>query len=146
MMIAGFDRAGGPIPMTPERFASVTDTWVVSTQTPFGVADLLNVTKSLYCHGFFVYEFVTVAVQHSFIALEASLAHRLDRPKDSMGDLINRASREGLVDEAAFEALNQGARRLRNGFGHARQQQVWTPGMAVPVIGSVFATVATLWP
>lgn len=146
MMIAGFDRAGGPIPMTPERFASVTDTWVVSTQMPSGVADLLNVTRSLYCHGFFVYEFLTVAVHHSFIALEAALAHRLNRPKDSLADLIRRANRDGLVDEAAFEALDQGARRLRNGFSHARQQEVWTPGMVVPVIGNVFATVAMLWP
>jgi hypothetical protein len=146
MMVAGFDTAGGPIPMTPERFASVTDTWVVSRQTPSGVSDQLDVTRSLYCHGFFVYEFITVAVQQSFIALEAALAHRLDRPQDSLGDLIARANRHRLVDDAGFKSLDKGARRLRNGFSHARQQEVWTPGMAAPVIGSVFTTVATLWP
>lgn len=146
VMIAGFDSVGHPIPMTPARFTSAADRWIVTTQTPMEVADLLSVTRSLYGHGFFVYEFVTVAVQHAFIALEAALAHRLDRPKDTLSDLIRRAHRQGLVGEAEFEALDLGARRLRNGFSHARQQQIWTPGMAVPVIGNVFATIATLWP
>lgn len=146
MMTAGLDSTGQPIPMTPERFATAASPWVVGEQTPSEVAGMLNVVRSLYCHGFFVYEFVTVAVQQAFTALEAALAHRLGRANDTLGDLIKRARREGLVDGAAFEALDQGARRLRNGFSHAREQQVWTPGMAVPVIGSVFATVATLWP
>lgn len=145
-MIAGFDASDGPMPMTPELFASVVDTWVVSTRTPSEISDLLNVTRNLYCHGFFVYEFVTVAAQHSFIALEAALAHRLDRPQDSLADLIKRAKRHRLGDEATFEALDEGARRLRNGFSHARQQEVWTPGMAAPVIESVFTFVAAMWP
>ncbi len=145
-MIAGFESAGQPISMTPERFASLTDTWVVTSQTPTEVAGLLSVTRSLYCHGFYVYEFATVAVQQAFIALEAALAHRLSRPKDALGDLIIRAHRQGLLDATAFESLDEGARRLRNGFSHARVQQVWTLGMAAPVIARVFATVATLWP
>jgi hypothetical protein len=132
--------------MTPERFASTTSAWVVTEKTPTEIAEMLEVARSLYCHGFFVYEFIVVAVQQAFVALEAALAHRLDRPKDSLGDLIGRARRTGLIDEAAFERLDQGARRLRNGFSHAREQQAWTPGMAVPVIGSTFAIVAALWP
>lgn len=145
MMSAGLDSTGQPVPMTPERFATATETWEVTEQTPPEVAGMLNVVRSLYCHGFFVYEFVTVAVQQAFTALEAALAHRLGRTDDSHGDLIKRARREGLIDDVAFEALDQGARRLRNGFSHARLQEVWTPGMAVPVIGSVFATIAALW-
>lgn len=131
--------------MTPERFAAPADRWVVTAQTPKDVAELLDVSRSLYCHGVFVYEFVTVAVQHALIALEAALAHRLDRPDDTLGALIKRAHEQGLLTDADFEALHTAARPLRNGFGHARHQQVWTVGMAAPVIDRIFATVSALW-
>lgn len=135
-----------PVPMTPDVFGAPAERWVVTEQTPVGVADMLEVARSLYRHGFFVYEFVTVAVQHALVALEAALAHRLGRPNDSLGTLIKRAEVQGFIDQDEATLLSQGARRLRNGFGHAREQQVWTPGMAVPVVESVFGTVGALWP
>lgn len=145
LMIAGFEN-GQPIPMTPDRFGAVADTWEITPDTPEEITNLLRVVKALYRHGFFVYEFVTVAVQHSFTALEAALAIRLDRPNDSLGALIKRAHQTAVLTDADHEVLYEAARPLRNGFGHARNQQVWTLGMAVPVIERVFTTVASLWP
>ena len=145
-MIGGFSLSGEPQPMTPDRFAAVTEQWVVTAGTPSEVANILNVARSLYCHGFFVYEFVTVAVQHSFVALEAALAHRLGRPDDDLGVLIKRAHRERLLRDDDFALLYEAARPLRNGFSHARDQEVWTPGMAAPVISRIFATITSLWP
>lgn len=146
MMVGRIADDGQVLMMTPDLFRAPTVNWTVNPETPRDVAELLAVVKSLYCHGAFVYEFVAIAVQQALIALEAALAHRLDRPKDSLGDLIDRAHKQGLIDDGQHYVLHEGARHLRNGFGHARTQERWTVGMAAPVIERIHAVIASLWP
>lgn len=145
MTIAGVARDGTALGMTPERFAAPTESWQTTDATPPGVADLLELSRRLYSHGCFVYDFVTVAAHYSLIALEAALSLRLNR-SDSFAKLIKRAHAEGVIGYDETERLDKAARHLRNDFSHAKQQAIWTPAMASGVIASVHSSIANLFP
>ncbi|HWU31707.1 MAG TPA: hypothetical protein VN108_02470 [Marmoricola sp.] len=132
--------------MTPKIWASVTDSWYVTKTTPVDVADMLNTVRLLYVHGVYVYEFATLAIQQALVTLEAAFAHRLNRPDDTFGALIQQARKQGLIDSGEYDDLYRAARRLRNGFGHSRAQTLMSPGMVVPMIRRVYKTIAHLWP
>lgn len=145
MSIGGITPDGTVLAMTPDRFAVPTATWQTTSATPPGVAELLLLSRRLYSHGCFVYDFVTVAAHYALIALEAALSERLNRT-DSFAKLIERAQRDAVIDAEEAEMLDKAARHLRNDFAHAKRQAVWTPAMASSVIGSIHVSVAQLFP
>lgn len=113
----------------------LADEWRTSPAVPGGVASLLETSRALFTHSWFVYEFMAVAVAWSLMAVEAALREALAPVPDRMNlkDLIERAEREGRIPRAWAGRLDA-CRQLRNGFAHPQTQTVFTVGMAAPVL------------
>jgi hypothetical protein len=87
---------------------------------------------------------MVVAGMWSLLAVEAALRVRLDS-EQQLVKLIGRAQLEGLITDKSATQL-QAARHFRNDLAHARQQDVWTVGMAAPVLATAHEVVAVLYP
>lgn len=145
--IASFADDGQRVPMTPEAFAMPVQGLPTTRATPEGVADLLRLSRRLYVHGFFVYDFVTVGVHYSLMALEAALSHRVRaRPKETFQQLIDKALLEHVLDAPDHELVQAAARRLRNSLSHPTMQNIWSPAMAAPAIAQAHRIVAIVFP
>jgi hypothetical protein len=141
--IGGFDDAGQPLPITAFSLQQVTAKWPTSRSTPTGIADLLDVSRKLFAHGFFVYEFISVGVHWSLLAVEAALKARLESG-ESFHNLINRAQREALLDDDAADRLHAG-RKIRNDLSHPDGQKAWNIGVAASMIQASHKVVAELF-
>lgn len=148
MYIAGFDqRTGAPTEMTAARHAEITSTWPATAATPEGIAAQLTLTRDLYAHGAYVYEFLTVAAHYALLVLEAALSTRLDIRGKGMQDLIKKAHQQDLIDNDEKERLDEGARKLRNGFSHpTAEPTIFNPAMAAGIIRASHELVAKLYP
>lgn len=124
-LVGGID-ADGVRPIEFADLQHLADEWRTSPGMPDGVA---------FTHGWFVYEFMAVAVAWSLMAVEAALRSALAPVpgRMSLKDLILRAEHEGLVTPAWTESLDA-ARQLRNGFAHPETQSAFTVGMAAPLL------------
>lgn len=146
MTLAGFDKhTGQPLPMNPGALRRSADRWPTTTATPEDVAGLLRTSRDLYVASFYAYEFLTVGVLWSLLAVEAALRLRLDgKEMDTFKTLVDRAHKRGLLDDSAAEILDAG-RELRNGFSHPDRQEVWSYGMAGPTIRTSHEVVTVLF-
>jgi len=146
LTLGGFDEhTGQPLPMNPGALRRSADQWPTTTATPDDVAGLLKTSRDLYVASSYAYEFLTVAVLWSLLAVEAALRLRLDgSEKDTFKTLITAAHERGLLDDEAAEVLDAG-RRLRNGFSHPERQDAWSYGMAGPSIRTSHEVVALLF-
>lgn len=115
----------------------LADEWRTSAAVPSGVASLLETSRALFTHSWFVYDFMAVSVAWSLVAVEAALREALGPVPAQMNlkDLIGAAEREGRISREWADRLDA-ARRLRNGFAHADRQRVFTLGMAAPAIAA----------
>lgn len=115
----------------------LADEWPTSPAVPSGVAAILQTSRALFTHSWFVYEFMAVSVAWSLVAVEAALREALASVPDkaSLKDLIGRAERDGWISRDWADRLDA-ARQLRNGFAHADSQRVFTVGMAAPVLAA----------
>lgn len=124
------------------------DAWPEAAQTPTAVADILGVSRSLFVHSWYAYDFLTVAAVHSLIGVEAALRQRLEeRPKrrgPGMRNLVDRAVSSGLVAGTDGERL-LAAVALRNAWLHVDGQKIITPGMAAGVLSGSHVAVARLF-
>lgn len=77
----------------------------VSEAVPEGVAEVLRVSRALFVHSYFVYEFSLTAVIRA--------CSRLRRACADAYDLIRATAERGLITADEASALD-GARRLRN--------------------------------
>ncbi|QNG35325.1 hypothetical protein F1C76_00715 [Geodermatophilaceae bacterium NBWT11] len=123
-----------------------TTGWRLTEATPTGIAEMLKTSRDLYCSAVTYYDFFVVGVVWSLMAVEGALRERYAADdKVRLFQLIKRAQTEGLMEEAWIERL-EAARKLRNGFVHARQTGAWSPGMASGAIAASHELVARLLP
>lgn len=144
--IGGFDAYGRPRPLSVDDMRLVADLWPTTDATPTSVSELLTTARNLFVHGYFVYEFMTVAVAWSLHSVEGALRLRLGAGRSaSYAALLKTAANEGLLVAELLERLDAG-RQLRNRFSHPTSQQVWAPGMAALSLATSHEAVAALYP
>ena len=120
--------------------------WPTTTATPPGVLQILNMARELFAHSYFVYEFATVAVMWSLLAVEAALRARLNaKPDTSFAKLIDRALEAGVLSGLRHDQLNAG-RKLRNEWMHATVHPVLSPGMAEEMLRASHELIALMFP
>jgi hypothetical protein len=122
--------------------------WPVAHGAPPEVARMLAVSRHLFCHAWFIYDFLMVAAVQSLIAIEAALRHLLEeeprRRGPRMRNLVERAVSQGFIpQEQADNVL--AAVDLRNSWLHVGGQMVISPGMAQQVVAASHAVVADLY-
>lgn len=122
--------------------------WPVNGSTPVPIADMLRVSRELFVHGYFVYDFLMVAAIQSLFAVEAGLRDVLEEPPRRKGPtfhpLIERAAALGYLTMEATEAAKVGA-QLRNRWVHVEGQKVISPGMAAEILGTSHQLVAEMY-
>jgi hypothetical protein len=118
---------------------------VVPEGAPPAAVSVLTTARELLRHSYYRYEFSTVAVLHSLIAVEAVLRDRLpDAGKKPLHRLIQQAAADGLISAEQADMLDTG-RKIRNGMarGHTTHT-VMPPAMAVPMVRTSFRIVDEL--
>ncbi len=90
MFVGGWDARGHHIPMNPGALRRSADEWPTTEATPEGVARLLRTSRDLYVASFYAYEFLTVGVLWSLLAVEAALRLRLGRGKSARFEALVR--------------------------------------------------------
>ncbi|MEU7021327.1 hypothetical protein ABZ990_11815 [Streptomyces sp. NPDC046203] len=107
------------------------------------VMSAMETARELIRHSFYRYEFATVAVTHSLLALEHVLAERLGA-SDPLHALIRRATDAGLVPAALAAELDRGrllSDRLTRG---AVSSAALGPARAAVMVRAVFDAVDLL--
>ncbi|WP_243869567.1 hypothetical protein [Streptomyces liangshanensis] len=109
------------------------------------VMSAMETSRELIRHSYYRYEFATVAVTHSLLALEHVLAERL-AVSEPVQALIERAADAGLVPAGLAAELDR-ARLLRDNLtqGTATSAALG-PARAVTILRAVFDAVALLLP
>lgn len=121
--------------------------WRRADSVPEAVAAMLRVTRELFVHSYFVYEFGVVAVTWSLLALEAALRDCLSTAaddRDGLTKLIGKAEGRGWLTADEAERLHAGA-QLRNRLAHARGQLNFTVGMTAPMLEAAHDAIADLY-
>jgi hypothetical protein len=139
------DEQGRPLPMTVEVLRARTEKWPQSPHTPDGVAAQLARSRQMFVDGYYTYENFVDAATRSLQAVEATLRVRLEAgSKISFAQLIDRAKKEGLIDDYNHDILHTG-RILRNRQVHTTTTAVFNPAIAARVIETSHALVAELF-
>lgn len=144
MMTAGFDSEGQPLAITPASLETISTAWPTTMHTPAGISEILGVSRRLFAHSCYVYEFLPISAHYALMAIEAALKERLGG-KGNFVKLINQACEAGLLNEGQRERLHAG-RELRNGFSHPSHLSVWTLGMTEPILRVSHEVVADVFP
>ena len=144
--IGGFDEVGQPKPMSVALLRSVAASWPTTSTTPTGVAEILQTSRQLFVHSFYVYEFATVAVAWSLLAVETALRTRLQAGESARyAAMLKRAESEKILTPMMADRLDAG-RQIRNGFSHPTGQSVWALGMASGALTTSHEAVGRLFP
>jgi hypothetical protein len=143
--IGDFDETGHPMPMSVALLNRVASEWPTTSTTPSGVAEILRTSRQLFVHGYFVYEFVTVAVAWSLLAVEAALRAQLPGSGSTFKSMLKRAESEALLTPEMASRLDAG-RQIRNGFSHPTGQDVWTLKLATGGLKTSHEAVVCLFP
>lgn len=107
------------------------------------VMSALETSRELIRHSFYRYEFATVAVTHSLVALEHVLAERL-AANEPLHVLIGRAADAGLITAELAGELDRG-RLLRDKLTQgAESSAALRPVRAVAMLRAVFDAVSLL--
>ncbi|MFB6784989.1 hypothetical protein ACFCX0_49230 [Streptomyces sp. NPDC056352] len=108
-------------------------------------ATVLRTARELLRHSYYCYEFSTVAVMHSLIAVEIVLRDRIPGAGTKpLFQLIKQGADAGTLTVRQAECLDYG-RQIRNGMAHGKTTHaVMPPGMAVPMVTTSFAIVTEL--
>ena len=124
----------------------LADAWPTPLEVPESVAEILRVSRALFVHSFWVYEFLVVATSWSLHGVEAGLRQRFAPVGKgvSFQKLIERAHAEGLLDDAWVERLDAG-RQLRNYLSHPEAQTTFTVVDASVMLEAAHQVVAQLF-
>ncbi|MGW0931038.1 hypothetical protein [Streptomyces sp. NPDC002644] len=109
------------------------------------VMSALETSRELIRHSSYRYEFATVAVTHSLVALEHVLAERLGAG-DPLPVLVERAVGAGLVPAGTAAELDRGLRLRDNLTRGAVSSGALPPLGALAVVRAVFDAVSLLLP
>ncbi|WP_024759779.1 hypothetical protein [Streptomyces exfoliatus] len=144
-----------PLPVPSERahyfagqYADMQDLvedLVVPGGVPEAVATVLCTARELLRQSYNCYEFSTVAVMHSLIAVEIVLRDRIpDAATKPLFQLIKQGADADILTERQAECLDCG-RRIRNGMAHGKTTHaVMPPAMAAGMVTTSFAIVSEL--
>ncbi|KPC80628.1 hypothetical protein [Streptomyces sp. NRRL S-4] len=118
---------------------------VVPDGVPEAAATVLRTARELLCQSYYCYEFSTVAVMHSLIAVEIVLRDRIpDAGKKPLQRLIKQGADAGILTARQAEYLDDG-RQIRNRLVHGHTVHAVMPrAMAVPMVTTSFAIVSEL--
>lgn len=118
---------------------------VVPDGVPDAAATVLRTARELLRHSYYCYEFSTVAVMHSLIAVEIVLRDRIpDAGQKPLHRLIKQGAEDGILTARQAEYLDAG-RKIRNGMAHGKTAHTaMPPAMAVPMVTTAFIIVAEL--
>jgi hypothetical protein len=118
---------------------------VVPAGVPEAAATVLRTARELLRQSYYCYEFSTVAVMHSLIAMEIVLRDRItDAGTKPLFQLIKQAVEAGVLTTRQAEYLDYG-RKIRNGMAHGETTHAAIPPtMAVPMVTTSFAIVSEL--
>lgn len=108
----------------------------IAPGAPPAIAEMLRVARALIVQSWWCYDFLTVSVVWSLMAVEAALRERLVKPEEpspTFKPLVRLAKLGGLLGEEDGKTLEAGA-KLRDGLVHARGQVALTLGIAVPLV------------
>jgi hypothetical protein len=110
----------------------------LSERVPSAIYKLYEAARAAMCYGFYFYPLHTLATEQLLRVAEAAATERctqLNAPasvrtfNDKIGFL------ETTLSPALFDAARwHGLRRLRNEASHPRQQNILSPGMAIPAV------------
>ncbi|MGW0615871.1 hypothetical protein [Streptomyces sp. NPDC002788] len=102
---------------------------------PEAAATVLRTARELLRQSYYCYEFSTVAVMHSLIAVEIVLRDRIpDAGKKPLHQLIKQGAADGVLTARQAEYLDYG-RQIRNGMAHGQTTHAAMPlAMAVPMV------------
>lgn len=143
--IGGFDEAGQPMPVSVTLLNNVASEWPTTPTTPPGIAEILQTSRRLFVQGYYVYEFVTVAVAWSLLAVETALRARLQASESvTFNAMLKRAESQKILTPEMADRLDAG-RQIRNSFSHPTGQIVWTLGMATGALKTSHEAVAGLF-
>ncbi|MFF6786984.1 hypothetical protein [Streptomyces sp. NPDC012510] len=144
-----------PFPVPDERAHLFVDSYadmhdfvedlVVPDGVPEAAAAVLRTARELLCQSYYCYEFSTVAVLHSLIAVEIVLRDRIpDAGTKPLFQLIKQGAADGVLTARQEEYLDYG-RQIRNGMAHGQTTHaVMPPAMAVPMVTTSFTIVSEL--
>lgn len=119
--------------------------WTVSATVPTEIARMLEVSRSLFVHSYFVYEFLVVAVVWSLLAVEAALRDRFGGPRSrALKSLIDDAHACGVFSADEADRLHA-ARELRDRYVHAETQGLFTVGLAGGMLEASHRAISDLY-
>lgn len=118
---------------------------VVPDGVPEAAATVLRTARELLRQSYYCYEFSTVAVMHSLIAVEIVLRDRIPGAgKKALQKLIQQGAETGVLTARQAECLDYG-RQIRNGMAHSKTTHAaMPPAMAVPMVTTSFTIVSDL--
>ncbi|MBU1863910.1 MAG: hypothetical protein KKH94_09630 [Candidatus Omnitrophica bacterium] len=136
---------------TLQNLKQSVDTIELSANVPEGVRSQIDICKKLFLYSYFVYEFATIAMERSFMAIESALKlkYKIDGEGEIKGTITLKRLLDWAVDnqkiEERFPGMKDTIRHLRNSFAHPERQNINTPFDAiwcfsenVKVINSLF--------
>ncbi|MEV1049034.1 hypothetical protein [Streptomyces sp. NPDC049916] len=116
---------------------------VVPDGVPEAAATVLRTARELLRQSHYSYEFSTVAVMHSLIAVEMVLRDRiLGAGEKPLHQVIKQGADSGILNARQAEYLDDG-RKIRNRLVHGHTAHaVMPPAMSVPMVTTSFAIVS----
>jgi hypothetical protein len=105
----------------------------ISANTPSEVAALLERARRQFVLGCADYDNFVDCIATAFKAIEALLhlcAGAGPGKRETLGPLITRSQREGLLTDHEFAYLNMFVRHFRNKLAHPKGPIAFTPGMS----------------
>jgi hypothetical protein len=123
--------------MTQADLAGLARAWTSAPEVESGVAEMLTVARALFVQSWWRYEFQTVAVLWSLMAVEAALRTRFpsQSTRTTLAQLLERARDSGALNDEEFVVLGAG-RKLRNSLVHAVEQTTLGPGGTAPMLAT----------
>lgn len=124
--------------VSPEVWSQIVSEIKLTDEVPEEIHKQIEICKKLCLHSLFVYEFVTVAMERSFLAIETALKlkHRAVTGKNekcTLGPLLDWAVKEKILN-GITEDMKEALRDLRNRFAHPEKQIMDMPGPAVSML------------
>jgi uncharacterized protein YutE (UPF0331/DUF86 family) len=134
--------------MSHADLVAVASRWETDDVVPESIADMLATSRALFEHGYFVYEFLVVALTWSFNALEAALRDALQQRRGkgepATRALVGRAQAQGWLSKEHADRLRSGT-ELRNRLVHTAGAMRVTPALAAEVLANAHADIAHIY-
>src|ERR1700686_493041 len=131
--------------MLPEDWVDPITGVTLPDSVPFEVRRAFQMARDAMCYGYWFYPLVTLMAQQllrvaDFATDVACLTHSIKSPRNFKAR-VDELIAVGIIPQA-HEGLWEGIRRMRNHSTHPNFQQIWGPGMAIPIAQRVADAIA----